>query len=215
MYRFTAGLVAFTAMSAGLAAGPSPLLLQHPTLSATQIAFVYAGDLWTVPRGGGVAQRLTAETGTVSRPAFSPDGSEIAFTGDYNGNADIPHTGQRAVFAARGEILTVPAEKGDIRDITNTPGADERMPAWSPNGTRIAYFSDESGEYALYIKDQNGLGEAQKIDLGSPGSFFYFPTWSPDSKKLAYTDKRLNLWYVDLEKKTPVRVVHDRFTGPQ
>ena len=89
------------------------------------------------------------------------------------------------------------------------------FPAWSPNGDRIAYFSDESGEYALYIKNQNGLGEAQKIDLGIPGSFFYYPTWSPDGKKIAYTDKRLNLWYVDLEKKTPVKVFHDRFTGPQ
>ena len=123
-------------------------------------------------------------------------------------HADISPTGKRAVFEARGEILTVPAEKGDIRNITNTPGVDERSPAWSPNGDRIAYFSDESGEYALYIKNQNGLGEAQKIDLGSPGSFFFIPFWSPDGKKIAYADKRLNLWYVDLEKKKPVKVFH-------
>jgi tricorn protease len=89
MYRFAAGLIVLLMASAGLAAGPSPLLLQHPTLSATQIAFVYGGDLWTVARGCGVAQRLTAGGGTVSRPAFSPNGSEIAFTGDYNGNADV------------------------------------------------------------------------------------------------------------------------------
>ncbi len=130
-------------------------------------------------------------------------------------NADISPTGLRAVFEARGEILTVPAEKGDIRNLTNTPGSDERFPAWSPDGTRIAYFSDETGEEALYIKSQNVQGEAQEVDLGTPGSFFFFPTWSPDSKKIAYTDKRLNLWYVDLEKKTPVKVFHDRFTGPQ
>jgi tricorn protease len=130
-------------------------------------------------------------------------------------NADISPTGLRAVFEARGEILTVPAEKGDIRNLTNTPGADERYPAWSPDGKSIAYFSDESGEEQLYVKNQNGQGEAQKIDLGTPGSFFFFPTWSPDSKKIAYTDKRLNLWYVDLEKKTPVKVFHDRFTGPE
>ena len=130
-------------------------------------------------------------------------------------NADISPTGLRAVFEARGEILTVPAEKGDIRNLTNTPGADERYPAWSPDGKSIAYFSDESGEEALYVKNQNGQGEAQKFDLGTPGSFFFFPTWSPDSKKIAYTDKRLNLWYVDLEKKTPVKVFHDRFTGPE
>jgi tricorn protease len=94
--------------------------------------------------------------------------------------------------------LTVPAEKGDIRNLTNSPGVNERSPAWSPDGTRIAYFSDESGEYALHIASQDASGDVQKIDLGTPGSFFYNPRWSPDSKKIAYVDKRLNLWYVDL-----------------
>jgi len=432
MSRIAAIVFLLASASFCLAEVPPPLLLQHPTVSASQIAFVYAGELWICPREGGVATRLTSGIGTVSRPFFSPDGSEIAFTGDYNGNADVylipaqggerrrityhpspdlvmgwtrdgkqvifasnrlshdtfnrlftisreggfpvelpfpiaaegsyspdgsqlayvpldhafeiwkryrggrtspiwiaqlrdssvtkiprdnsndfnpmwvdrrifflsdrqgpitlfsydtrnrsvtqvlknggfdfkyagagpgviaieqfgalylydlksgkerkldirlgadlpemrPHflnvagriqqadlspTGKRAVFEARGEILTVPAEKGDIRNITNTPGADERSPAWSPDGERIAYFSDESGEYALYIKNQNGLGEAQKIDLGNPGSFFFYPYWSPDGKKIAYADKRLNLWYVDLEKRTPVRVSRDRF----
>ena len=130
-------------------------------------------------------------------------------------SSDISPTGLRAVFGARGEILTVPVEKGDIRNLTNSPGIDERSPAWSPDGTKIAYLSDESGEYALHIKNQNGQGEPEKIGLGTPGSYFYFPTWSPDSKKIAYTDKRLNLWYVDLERKLPVKVFHDRFTGPQ
>jgi tricorn protease len=436
MSRWAAIVFALLMASVSFADENPPLLLHHPTINATQIVFVYAGDLWSVPRAGGVALRLTAGNGAASRPVFSPDGSEIAFTGDYDGNsdvyvipasggtprrltyhpaadlvigwtrdgksvlfssnrqsysrfsqlftisrdggfpvelplpmaaegsyspdgkefayvplehafeiwkryrggrtspiwiakladssivpvprdntndfnpmwvdhrvfflsdrsgpmslfsfdshsksvtvalkndgldfkyasagpdaiiieqfgaiwiydvkvgtahkvdiriagdlpqlrtryenvanriqnADISPTGLRAVFEARGEILTVPAEKGDIRNLTNTPGADERYPAWSPDGTKIAYFSDESGEAALYVKNQNGQGEAQKIDLGTPGSYFYFPTWSPDSKKIAYTDKRLNLWYVDLEKKTPVKVFHDRFTGPE
>ncbi len=87
-------------------------------------------------------------------------------------------------------------------------------PAWSPDGKRIAYFSDESGEYALHIRDQNGMGEVQKIDLGTPPTFYYSPVWSPDSKKIAYTDKRLNVWYVDLEKKTPVRVDSDTYADP-
>ncbi|MGH8371632.1 MAG: S41 family peptidase [Gammaproteobacteria bacterium] len=128
--------------------------------------------------------------------------------------AGISPTGARAVFEAHGEILTVPAEKGDIRDISSTPGAAERFPAWSPDGKSVAYFSDASGEYALYIRDQDGLKPPRKIDLGNPPSFFYSPVWSPDSKKIAYSDKRLNLWYVDLEHPTPVKVDTDRFDTP-
>ena len=72
----------------------------------------------------------------------------------------------RAVFEAHGEILTVPAEKGDIRNLTNTPGVMERTPAWSPDGQSIAYFSDESGEYALHIKSQTGEGETSEDPAG-------------------------------------------------
>jgi tricorn protease len=128
--------------------------------------------------------------------------------------AALSPSGSRAVFAARGEILTVPAEKGDVRNLTRTPAAVERDPAWSPDGKSIAYLSDESGEYALHIRDQSGLGEVRKIGLGNPPTFYYSPQWSPDSKKIAYTDKRLNVWYIDLEKKTPARVDTDTYAGP-
>ncbi len=91
---------------------------------------------------------------------------------------------------------------------------EERNPAWSPDGKSIAYFSDESGEYALHIVDQSGLGAVKKINLGNPPSFFYNPIWSPDSKKIAFSDKRLNLWYVDVEKGTPVKVTTELFEDP-
>ncbi len=129
-------------------------------------------------------------------------------------NAAISPTGQRAVFEAHGEVLTVPAEKGDIRNLTAAPSVADRDPAWSPDGKSIAYLSDESGEYALHIRDQNGLGSITKISLGNPPSYFYSPTWSPDNKKIAYFDKRLNLWYVDLAKKVPVKVDTDRYDSP-
>ena len=121
-------------------------------------------------------------------------------------NSGLSPTGARALFEARGEILTVPAEKGDVRNLTNTPGVADRDPAWSPDGKWIAYFSDESGEYALHLRQQSGMGDVRKIGLGSPPSFFYSPTWSPDSKKIAFSDKRLNLWYVDLDKGSPVKI---------
>jgi tricorn protease len=123
-------------------------------------------------------------------------------------------TGARAVFEARGEIITVPAEKGNARNLTSTPGVMERDPAWSPNGKWIAYFSDESGEYALHLREQSGMGEVKKINLGNPPSFFYSPKWSPDSKKIAYTDKRLNLWYVDVDKGEPVKIDTNTYDNP-
>ncbi len=129
-------------------------------------------------------------------------------------NESISPTGARAVFEAHGEILTVPAEKGDIRDITHTPGVEERYPAWSPDGKWIAYFSDESGEYALHLRDQSGMGLERKFNLGNPPSFFYSPSWSPDSKKIAYTDKRLNLWYIDLGNGKPVKIDTDTYESP-
>ncbi len=126
-------------------------------------------------------------------------------------NFSISPTGARAVFEAWGEIFTVPTDKGDIRNITRSPAMADRDPAWSPDGKSIAYFSDESGEYELAIRDQNGLGTVRRINLGNPPSFFYTPTWSPDSKKIAYIDKRLQLWYVDLDNPTPKLVDTDYF----
>jgi tricorn protease len=127
-------------------------------------------------------------------------------TADRIRSSDLSPTGARAVFGARGEIFTVPAEKGDARNLTNTPSVHERNPAWSPDGKWIAYISDESGEYALHVRAQDGKGEVKKIPLGEPPSYFYAPIWSPDSKKIAYSDKRLNLWYVDVEKRVPIKV---------
>jgi len=118
-------------------------------------------------------------------------------------NYGISPTGARAVFEAWGEIFTVPTDKGDIRNLTNSPAVADRDPTWSPDGKSIAYFTDESGEYELAIRDQNGLGTVRKINLGNPPSFYYRPIWSPDSKKIVYSDKRLQLWYLDLDKPTP------------
>ena len=121
-------------------------------------------------------------------------------------NASLSPTGARAAFEAHGEIFTVPAEKGDTRNLTNTSGAAERNPSWSPDGKTIAYFSDASGEYQLYLHDQTGFKPPTVIDLGPNPSFFYNPVWSPDSKHIAYSDKHLHLWYVDVPTGKPVLV---------
>ncbi|MFZ2054236.1 MAG: PDZ domain-containing protein [Candidatus Aminicenantales bacterium] len=141
------------------------------------------------------------------RPRYVKVGQRIV-------NADISPTGVRAVFEARGEILTVPAEKGDIRNLTRTTGIMERDPSWSPDGKWIAYFPDESGEYALHIVDQAGKEAEKKIALAEQPSFYHRPTWSPDSTKIAYNDKHLTLWYVDIQKTSPVKVDTTYYYSP-
>jgi tricorn protease len=121
-------------------------------------------------------------------------------------NVGISPTGARVLIEARGDIFSVPAEKGDSRNLTRTPGAAERDPAWSPDGKSIAYFSDASGEYQLFIRDQDGIHAPKVVDLGPGASFFYAPHWSPDSKHIAFTDKHLHLWYVDAAGGKPVKV---------
>src|SRR5208283_2340894 len=121
-------------------------------------------------------------------------------------NASLSPTGARAVFEAHGDIFTVPGEKGDTRNLTQTPGVAERNPSWSPDGKTIAYFSDASGEYQLYLHDQTGFKPPTVIDLGPEPSFFYNPIWSPDSKRIVYTDKHLRLWYVDVPAGKPVLI---------
>jgi tricorn protease len=129
-------------------------------------------------------------------------------------HAALSPSGKRILFEAHGEILAVPAEKGDTRNLTRTPAAADRDPAWSPDGKWIAWFSDESGEYALHLRAPDGLGAVRKIGLGQPPSFFYMPRWSPDSKRIAYADKRMNLWLVDLDNPTPVKVDADSYDTP-
>ena len=427
-------LIVLASAPAKTADSEGPFLLQKPALSQTRIVFVFAGDLWSVPREGGEAERLTSSPGSETNPLFSPDGSEIAFTGEYDGNMDvfvIPAAGgvprrltwhpasdialgwapdgkrvlftsgrnaysrfselytvgldggleeklplpmgfeaafspdgkriayvplsraftawkryrggratpvwianladsviekvprensndfnpiwvedkvyflsdrdgavslfaydlmskkvsravensgldlksasagpgaivyeqfgslnlydlktgktarvpvtvngdmpevrerykavgdsleiaglspnaARVVFEAHGEIVTVPAEKGDPRNLTNTAGVMERDPTWSPDGKTIAYFSDESGEYMLHLKPQSGAGETVRIALGDKPSFYFSPRWSPDSKKIAYNDAHLAVWYVDIAAKKPVLVDKDRYYG--
>jgi tricorn protease len=124
-------------------------------------------------------------------------------------NVGLSPAGARVVFEARGEIVTAPAEKGDARNLTMSTGVADRDPAWSPDGKTIAYFSDESGEYELHLKPQDGLGDAKKYKLGDAPSFYYSPRWSPDGKRIAYSDKRKQLWYIDLDSGNSTKIDTD------
>ena len=133
----------------------------------------------------------------------------------YIQNAGISPSGARMLLNARGEVFTLPAKKGEARNLTQAPGSFERDPAWSPDGQSIAYFSDVSGEYALVITDQKGA-QKTSIPLAPSGvkSFFYSPAWSPDSKKIAFTDKALNLYYLVVETQAITRIATDTYDHP-
>ena len=124
---------------------------------------------------------------------------------DYIQGWSISPTGKRGVLQARGDIWTVPARKGSPRNLTRTSGAHERDPAWSPDGQWIAYFSDETGEYELYIMQSDGKGETRKLTDQGAG-FRYSRGWSPDSKHIVYTDNAGNvfLYSLDDEQVKPV-----------
>lgn len=112
-------------------------------------------------------------------------------------NMALSPTGKRAVVEARGEIFTIPSDKGDIRNLTNSSGSAERDPAWSPDGKYVSYFSDKSGEYRLYLEAQDGLTPPREIVLQHP-THYYTASWSPDSKKLLYSDTNLKVWVLDI-----------------
>jgi len=113
-------------------------------------------------------------------------------------SASIAPNGKRAVFEARGEIITVPKEHGDARNLTNSPGVHDRSPAWSPDGEQIAWLSDGGGEYRLCVQDRLGREELRSFDLGGEG-FYYGPRWSPDGEHVLLVDKANRLAYVTVE----------------
>jgi len=127
--------------------------------------------------------------------------------------AGLSPSGVRAVFAARGDIWTVPASKGDARNLTQTSDVCERDPAWSPDGQSVAYLSDAGGEYKVVV--QNVVGKDEKTTYDLEGNCFYYNlAWSPDSQKIAYTDNMHNLWVLDLKSKKSTLIDTNPYENP-
>src|SRR6185503_16414827 len=167
--------LAFVLMTLFLARAPhawaqvDARMLRHPAVSATQIAFVYAGDIWLVPKQGGLAHRLSTPRGEESFPRFSPDGAAIAYTADYDGNQDL------YVVATTG---------GAPRRVTHHPAAD-RMLTWYPDGKSILFATSRTAGKdrfnQLYkVAATGGLPERLPVPYGE------FASLSPDAKSMAY-----------------------------
>ncbi|MDF1547016.1 MAG: PDZ domain-containing protein, partial [Bacteroidales bacterium] len=184
-----------------------------PVISASkgkkQIIFEQAGYLHTFDMEKGTEKKL--------KIGIATDLLELRTRyikgGNYIRSGSISPSGARAVFDFRGEIITVPAEKGDPRNLTQTSGAHEKYPAWSPDGKSIAYFSDGSGEYQLFIQPQDGKGKTKIFNLSGTG-FYAYLHWSPDSKKLCYSDNGRNLYLFDAETGTNKKIDSDELYVP-
>jgi tricorn protease len=156
------------------------------------------GEIHLFDTAGGKDRRVPIEI-QADLPEVRPSIKNVAAEIDH---AAISPTGLRAALEAHGEILTVPVKPGPIRNITNTPGVMERSPAWSPDGQSIAYFSDESGLYALHVAAQTGAAQTgaaavKKFPLAREAAYYFAPKWSPDSKRIAFHDNRLKVYLLD------------------
>lgn len=119
-------------------------------------------------------------------------------------NATIAPKGERAIVEARGELFSLPSEHGFVKNLTNTPGAAERSPAWSPDGKYVAYWSDATGEYELYLMNLEDEF-TKKLTSYGPG-FRYQASWSPDSKKLVFIDEKIHILVYDVDQNKTTKV---------
>ncbi len=178
-----------------------------PSLGPDDIVFTNGGYLYTFDLKSQKAKKLTVYL-PGDRDQARPHWANVAhLITDF----DISPDGNRAVMAARGDVFTVPAKDGSIRNLTLTPGIREKYVAWSPDGKWIAYLSDRSGEEEYYIVPQDGMGK--EIRVTTDGKVARNPpVWSPDSKKLLFADKDVRLWYVDIDQKTPVLIDQGQYS---
>jgi tricorn protease len=170
--------------------------------SCGKVAFENGGFLWLLDPRDGEPRQIHVQL---------PDDERYARrhwvkVADRITAAALGPDGKRAVFTARGDVFTVPAEHGDVRNVTRTQGVREKDAVWSPDGRWLAYFSDATGEEELYIEAQDGRSSPVKLTAGPP-TWHFPPVWSPDSKRIAWADRGLRLWWISIEDRKPVQVI--------
>ncbi len=176
----------------------------------SNLIFEYGGDLYTYDLNSKQQTKVLIEIHSELATAQS----KWVKADDILTNASLSPSGQRALFEARGEIITIPAKKGDARNITNSSGARDHDPTWSPDGKSIAWFSDVSGEYSLMIGSQDGLTKPREIKIPNP-TFYYVPVWSPDSKYIAFIDHLQQMWYTDITTGKTTLVDKEPYLHPE
>jgi tricorn protease len=170
--------------------------IKFPSLGNNSIIYENGGYLYVFDI---LSENVTKLSITIAED-FYGGRNELKDVSKSVSGSDLSPDGKRIVFSARGEVFSVPAEEGITRNLTQSPGAHDRNATWSPDGKYIAYLSDKSGEYEIYIEAQDGSQEA--VQLTSNADTYKFSiSWSPDSKKIMWSDKKLRLQYVNIDTK--------------
>ncbi len=167
--------------------------IHFPSKGPDEIVFEQGGKLWLYSFESKKAERITVNVVTdkagLKSKSISAD--------KYVQHVSISPDGNRVLVEARGDVFSVPAENGYVKNITHTTGSNERYPAWSPDGNTIAYWSDQSGEYELWLAHP-GKEEAPKKITSYAAGFRYNLYWSPNSKKLVFIDQAMKIKMLDV-----------------
>ena len=175
--------------------------VRRPSMGGTRIVYELGGSLWVLDTVTKTAQQIAVEIRTDApevRPYLKKVDEDIT-------EIHCSPSGERALVVARGEVFTVPRKDGPVRNLTADPGARDRHAVWSPDGKTIAYLSDKSGEYEIYLADPQGLKESVRLTRHENG-YRHTLRWSPDSKKIAYTDQTLRLYYLDVASRKIIEI---------
>ncbi|MRR23888.1 peptidase S41, partial [bacterium] len=180
--------------------------VRHPDFGGSQVVYELGGDIWKLDVTSGTTARVPVKIlqDMEERRPFMKDVSRNIT------RADVSPSGNRALIVARGDIFTLPEKEGPVRNLTNSSGARDKDAAWSPDGKWIAYFSDSSGEYELYLVSPDGKSDPVKLTSLGAG-YRHTLKWSPDSKKIAWTDQTLTLWYIDVASKAITKVDREEY----
>ncbi len=175
--------------------------VRRPSGDGRRVVYELGGDVWMLDLATGETARVPIEIG--------PDAPEarpyIEDLDEWITEYDLSPNGRRALLVARGELFTLGREHGPTRNLTRSPGARERGAVWSPDGRWIAYLSDATGEYQVYLIDPAGAGEPRQLTHLEPG-YRHALRWSPDGRRLAFADQTLRLYYLEIDTGRVVEV---------
>jgi tricorn protease len=167
--------------------------VHFPSLGPDDIVFEAGGKMYLYNISSGKQKTVSINVIT-DRAMLKP---KIESAEKLVQQVSLSPDGNRVLIQARGDVFSVPAENGYVKDMTRTSGAAERYPAWSPDGKHIAYWSDQSGEYELWLMETGKESSTKKLtDYGA--GYRYRPFWSPDSKKIAFIDKAMRIKIFDI-----------------